>query len=280
MKLTLILIFIFSSYSLFSQTNGDSVIVHNHVKEVRILSQQDDTANIIKYNRNGKMTYNFLKDFGGSTFLKTSTTWIYDSSGKVIKTISHHSSFPDSTVWVYEYDTRGNKISTKTAAGKLIFNYYYDDSNFLIKQLSFDDSSKVEETTTYEKVDNGKKVISTIVGNFIKNRTNTTYYDENGNNIKTESYDGAKINFATESVFEGNKLVKSIYNSGYGSKYTYDSKGRILKRDNFKIENGTEINNFFEEFTYNDKGLIIKYQENIYNSGKLRKYRYEYDFYD
>lgn len=280
MKLTLTLTLIFSSYSLFSQTNVDSIIVNNHVKEIRILSQHNDTANVIKYNKQGKMTYNLLNDFGGSTFLKTSITWLYDSSGKVIKTISTHSSFPDSTIWVYEYDTTGNKISTKTIDGRPVFLYFYDDSNFLIKQLSFDDSSKVEQTTTYKKVDNCKKVISTIVGNFITNRKNTTYYDDNGNNIKTESYDGAKINFATESVFEENRLVKITYNSGYGSNYTYDSKGRLLKRGNFKIENGTETNNFFEEFTYNYKGLIINYQENIYNSGKLRKYRYEYDFYD
>ena len=281
MKLFLTLTLIFTSYSLFSQTNVDSIIASSHVKEVQILSQQKDTANLIRYSKEGKMTYNFLNNFGGSTFLlKTSTTWIYNDSGRVIKTISTHSSFPDSTAWVYEYDTKGNRVSTKTVEGRLIFKYYYDDSNFLVKQLSFDDSSKLEETTTYEKVNNGKKVISTIMGNFIKNRTNTTYFDDNGNNIKTESYDGVKINFSTESVFKGNRLVKITYNSGYGSNYTYDSKGRLIKRSNFKIENDKEKNSGFEVFTYNDKGLLINYEENIYYSGNLRKYRYEYDFYD
>jgi len=265
---------------LFSQNNVDSIIVKNHVKEVRILSQLSDTANLIRYNKQGKMTYNLLNNFGGSTFLKTSITWVYNDRNKVIKTISTHSSFPDSTVWVYEYDTKGNKISTKSIDGRLIFKYYYDDSNFLVKQLSYDDSSKLEGTTTYEKVNNGKKIISTITGNFIKYRTNTTYFDDNGNNIRNESYDGAKINFSTESVFEGNRLVKITYNSGYGSNYTYDAKGRLIKRSNFKIENDKERNTGFEEFTYNDKGLLIYYQENIYDSEKLRKYRYEYDFYD
>lgn len=280
MKLSLTLTLIFNSYSLFSQTNVDSIIVNNHVKEVRILSQHNDTANLITYSREGKMTYNLLNNFSGSTFLRTSTRWVYNDSGKVIKTIITHSSFPESTVWVYEYDKRGNRMSTKTTDGKLIFRYFYDDSNFLVKQLSFDDSSKLEQTTTFEKVNNGKKVISKIMGNFIKNRTNITYFDDNGNNIKTESYDGANINFSTESVFEGNRLVKIAYNSGYGSKYTYDSKGRLIKRSNFKIEYDKEKNNGFEEFIYNEKGLLINYAENIYYSGKLRKYRYEYDFYD
>lgn len=244
------------------------------------MSQQNDTANLIRYNKEGKMTYNFLNNFGGSTFLKTSITWVYNDNGRVIKTISTHSSFPDSIVWVYEYDTKGNRQSAKTIDGKLIFRYYYDDSNFLVKQLSFDDSSKLEQTTTYEKVNNGKKVISKIIGNFIKNRTNSSYFDDNGNNIKTESYDGMKLNFSTESVFEGNKLLKTTYNSDYGSEYTYDSKGRLIKRSNFKIVNDKKENNSFEEFSYNNKGLLINYEENIYNSGKLRKYRYEYDFYD
>lgn len=280
MKLFLTLTLILSSYYLFSQTNVDSIIVNNNIKKVLILTSQNDTADLIRYNKEGKKTYNLRNDFGGSTYLKTSTTWVYNDSGRVIETISTHSSFPNSTIWIYEYDTRGNRITTKTTDGKLIFRYYYDDSNFLVKQLSFGDSNKLEQTTFYEKVNNGKKVISTIMGNFIRNRINTTYFDGNGNNIKTESYDEAKMNFSTESIFEGNRLVKITYNSGYGSRYTYDSKGRLIKRINFKIENDKERNNDFEEFTYNDKGLLINYEENIYYSGKLRKYRYEYDFYD
>lgn len=202
----------------------------------------------------------------------------YNDSGNITKTINFHSSFPDSTVWLYKYDLNGNKISTKTLDDKFVFKYFYDDSNFLIKELSFDDSNKVRQTTTYEKVDNGKKIISIIVGNFIKNRTNTTYFDDNGNNIKSESYDGTKINFTSESVFKNNKLVKIIYNSGYGSDYFYDSKGRLTKRQNFEIVKGKKNITGFEEFKYNRIGLLINYEENIY-SGKLRKFRYEYKFY-
>lgn len=279
MKLLLTLTLLVISCDLFSQFNIDSIILKNKIKEVRILDFKNDTAAVTRYNAHGKMTYNLLDNFGGSTFLKTAISWIYNDKEQVIKTISTHSSFPDSTVWIYEFDAEGNRISTKTQEGKLVFKYYYDDSNFLIKQQSFDDSSNIEQTTTYEKFDDGKKNVSRIVGNFIKDRTNTTYLDANGNNIKTESYDGDKINFSTISIFENNRIKKIIYNSGYGSNYVYDSKGRLTKRHNFKLENETEIVEGFEEFEYGDNSLLINYQENIYSSGNLRKYKYEYDFY-
>ncbi|MBX3240810.1 MAG: hypothetical protein KIT80_23035 [Chitinophagaceae bacterium] len=267
------------SYPLFSQNNPDSVIKRNHVKEVRILNLRNDISSIARYNTDGRITYNSLNDFAGATFLRTSSTRVNNEEGQTIKSISTHSSFPDSTIWIYQYDTNGNLISINTHEGKPVFKYYYDTSNFRIKEYLYNDSNKIDQTTTFEKVDNGKKIVSRITGNFIKNRTNTTYLDNNGNTIKSESYDSDKINYSAESIYENNRLMKTIYNSGYGSKYTYDSKGRLLKRINFQLEDGREKNTGFEEFKYNKKGLLINYKENIYSPGGIRKYRYEYAFY-
>ena len=132
----------------------------------------------------------------------------------------------------------------------------------------------ISETTTYEKVDEGRKIIFKIIGDFIKNIVNTTYLDENGNNIKTESYDGNKINFASIATYHKNWLMKTLYHSGYGSYYNYDSAGRLIKRQHFRIDNGVEIETDFEEFKYNSNGLIKRYRENIYSGGNIREYLY------
>ena len=46
-----------------------------------------------------------------------------------------------------------------------------------------------------------------------------------------------------------------------------------------QIENDKKEITGFEEFKYNDKGLLVNYEANIYSSGNLRKFRYEYEFY-
>jgi hypothetical protein len=274
---TSLLLLTFSTF--FCQSNNDSIIINNRIKEVRILDSENKLASITKYDLAGKLIFNSLDNFCGSTFLKTSITKFYDDNGKLIKTLSTHSSFEEPTIWIYEYDENGNKSVIKTQDGNLVFQFFYDNSNFLVKKLSYNDNS-IRETTTFEKKDNDKKIVSKIVGDFIKNRINTTTLDENGNEIKIESYDGNKINFSCFSEYQNNKIIKTTYNSGYGNFYFYDSVGRLIKRQQFKIENGTEIFTNFEEFKYDNKGLIQFYSENIYLSEVTRQYKYQYDFYN
>ena len=276
-----IIILLFFSNTVLCQSNSDSIIRTNKVKEVRIVDSENKVASLTKYDSLGRMTFNALDNFGGATFLKTTLAKIYNDQGNNIQTISTHSSYPNErTVWFYEYDKNGNRTSIKTQDGNLVFQFVYDESNFLIKELSYDDDNTIRQTKTFQREIVGKKIISKNSGSFIKNRTTTTYLDENGQEIKVESYDGDKINFSASSVYKKNNLIRKMYNSGDGENYFYDSEGRLTKRQLFKTENGQEIPGSFEIFSYSSKGLIEKYVENIYAGNILREYEYEYEFYN
>ncbi len=145
------------------------------------------------------------------------------------------------------------------------------------------EGNKIFQTTVFETFDNGKTIVSKIKGDFIKDRKNISFYDDNKNEIKTESYDFGKLKFSSISKYEKNRLVKIIYNetqSTSGNNYIYDSKNRLFKRQLFDIEKEKEILGRYEAFEYLENDLIKKYTENIYTLSGLNEYRYEYDFFN
>jgi hypothetical protein len=266
---------------LFSQNNSPEIIVSNKVKEVRILNANNEVVSVAKYDNNGRLIFTSADNFTYSIFLKTSKTISYNDDGKINKIISTHSSFPEPTVLINNYDLKGNLMSIVNENGKLVFKYFYDETNFKIKEQSYNDKNKIEETITYEKSLDGKKITEMINGDFIKKRKNISFFDNDGNKIKSESYDSGKLYFSTESVFLDSKIVKNIYfkNTGkYGENYYYDDKKRLSKRELFSVENDKEIVGNSETFEYFDNGLIKKYIENIYSIYELGEFKYEYQF--
>lgn len=279
MNIILHIIFLTFLNFVFSQTNSDSLIIKNKIKEVRIFDIDNNIACITKYDSLGKLTYNLMDNFTSQTSLKSSLTKIYNEKGNPIKTIFTHSSYSKPTIWINEFDDRNNKITTKDDLGNLVFEYFYDNSNFLVKKISYDEETKqIRNIETIEKTNEGKTIISKITKDSI-NRINTKHLDNRGNIIKSDSYDGETLNSSIISSYdENNRISKIIYKSNYGSNYIYNTNNQLIKRQSFKITNDLEIFTNFEEFEYNELGLIHKYRENKY-SKNLREYYYEYDFY-
>lgn len=280
-SLFLFLLFLNSYYPAFGQDNLDSIIIQNNVREVRILDNQNRIASLTKYDSLGNLTFRSWDDFTGQTSLKSSITKIYDEKGNNIKTIFTHSAYEEPEIWISQYDVNNNEISTKDINGNLIFEYFYDDLNFMVKKISYDDEelNTIRNIETIEKLENGKKIVSKITKDSIKFRINTTYLDDSGNVIRSDSYDGDVLNSSTIYTYDlSNKLIKTIYLSKYGSNYIYNLNGQLSKRQQFKIEEDADIPTNFEEYEYNDLGLIEKYRENIY-SKNLKEYHYEYEFY-
>lgn len=280
MKFNLIFL-IFITFNSFCQTNTDSTVVKNKVKEVRIFDSKNNLVSVYKYDLKGNLLFKSMDNFTSAVFLKTSEINTYNENGKLIKKISTHSSFREPTIWILEYDKNQNLVSIKDEKGNLIFHFYYDDSNFKNKETMYDEN-KISQTTLYEKLNNGNEIISLINGDFLKNRKNISFFDENKNEIKTESYDNENIRFSSNSTYEKNRIVKIIYNeinNQNGNNYYYDSKNRLIKRELFDLENGKEINGNYEVFEYLGNDLIKKYSENIYSLSGLKEYRYEYDYF-
>lgn len=280
MKINILLLFLIT-FNSFCQTNTDSVIVKNKVKEVRIFDNKNNLVSLSKYDLKGNVLFKSMDNFTSAVFLKTSETNEYNDNGKLIKKTSTHSSFKEPTIWIKEYDKNQNLLNIKDEKGNLIFQFFYDDSNFKNKEIMYSEN-KISQTTIFEKRNNGNEITSLINGDFLKNRKNISFFDENKNEFKTESYNNEKLRFSSNSTYTKNRITKIIYNETNGqngNNFYYDSKNRLIKRELFDIENGKEINGNYEVYEYLENDLIKKYVENIYSLSGLNEYRYEYDYY-
>jgi hypothetical protein len=267
---------------MFSQSNSDSLIIKNKVKRVKIFDSENKLVSVYEYDIKGRLILRSMDNFTSAIFLKTSETNIYDENDNLIKTTFIHSSFSEPRIWIKDYDKNKNLVSIKNDKGDLVFQFFYDGTNFKNKEIMYD-VNKISQTTVFERLDNGKTIVSSINGDFIKGRKNSSFYDDNKNEIKTESYDFGKLRFSSISTYEKNRLVKIIYNETQGkngNNYFYDSKNRLVKRQLFDIEKNKEILGKYEVFEYSDNDLIKKYSENIYSLSGLNEYRYEYNFFD
>lgn len=153
----------------------------------------------------------------------------------------------------------------------------------ILRQLSFlnDENNKIRGKSTFEKTDDGKKIIEKIGRDSIPSRINITTLDSNGNTIKSESLDGSNINSLINYFFKDNRLVKITYQGGYGQNYFYNCKNQLTKTSGYKEEKNVEIPIDYEEFIYNEKGLIEIYRETKWSRQNLfSEYRYEYDYYE
>lgn len=278
MKSLLIFSLVILSNIAFCQLNNDSIILKNKVKEVREFNSKNKLISIAKYNEKGKLIFSSNEKLDGS--LKTSKTITYNEKGEATKIVSTHSSFSDPTTWLYEYDDKSNVTKIKDENGNLIFEFFYDNSGFKVKQILYE-KNEISEITTYESKDDGKRIIQNIKGNFIENRENISYFDDNKNEIKSESYDFGKLRFSCDFIYKDGNKIKVLYHekSGEsGNNFLYDNKNRLQKRQLFDVENGEEILGASENFEYFENDLIKTYTENIY-SIKGENSRFEYDFY-
>ncbi len=271
---------LFNFYFANSQNNEESIILKNKVREQKVYDEKNELSEISKFDEFGKLIYNQKNNFSSSTYLKTSQTIKYDNNGKVLETIITHSSYPETTIMTNEYDEKNNLVKVYSESKKLLLKNYYDSKNQKIKEEMFGENDSINQITKYEYFDNDKKKVTKINGDFINDRTIIEYFDDQNRDIKSEAFNGNKIYFSTFNTYVKDKLIKIIYDNGeykYGNNFFYDTKGRLVKRVSFNIENGKEITTGFEKCKYSKKDLIVKYSENIHSSGsKIRKYRYEY----
>lgn len=269
MKIKLMCFILFSFNICLSQSNPKDIILINKVDKVRVIDGSGDTVSRIQYDTYGDIIYKYLKNFEGVVFSSIIKT--YDHKRNNIKTSFEHSG----EIWFSEFDENNNEVLIKDNDGCPVFQYFYDDSNFLVKKNAFKEGSdKVRRIEISEKFDNGKKIVTTA-----GKRVNTKYFDKKGNKVKSDSYDGEVLNSLIESVYdENNRLIEVKYRFDGGVKYYYNSNHQLVKMQVFDIDKGVEyLGSKIEEFEYFDNGLLKRYCENRY-SDKMREFTYEYDF--
>lgn len=279
MKLNLFILIFFVSSSIFSQNNADSLIIKNKVKSVRVYDNSNKLVSKSEFDSLGKLVYRLENDLGGFKKLKSTLTKVYDKNGLNIISVSTHSNFEKPTVWRHEYDLNGNRIRILDEFGNYVFKFVYDKDGFKTQKIAYNNENKVHRKSYFQKFDNGKKVVEKVGNDSIPDRINTNTYDEYGNILKSESLDGAKVNSLIEYYYEENRLVKTTYYDGYGKKYSYNKNGQLTKIQGYKQELDKEVILNYEQFEYNELGLIEKYIEEKTKENLKSEYRYEYEFY-
>lgn len=280
MKLLFVTILLLMNNLMFGQNNSDSLIISNRVKVVRVLNAYNDLVSNTEYDSIGRLIYRFNYDSIGFKPLKSTLTKIYDINGNNIISVLTHSNFNKPTIWRYQYDNNGNRIATIDEFGNYVFRYFYNKNGFKIKELAYNAQNEIRRKSTFEVLENGNKVVERTGNNSVYSRINTKTLDDNGNIIKSESLDGIKINSLINNYYKNDKLIKTTYSGGYGKYYYYNKKSQLIKIISFKNEESKEVLNGYEEFIYNDLGLIIRYIEKKVSADNLKSiYHYEYDFY-
>lgn len=279
MKPNLFILIFFVSSSIFSQNNADSLIIKNKVKSVRVYDNSNKLVSKSEFDSLGKLVYRLENDLGGFKKLKSTLTKVYDKNGLNIISVSTHSNFEKPTVWRHEYDLNGNRIRILDEFGNYVFKFVYDKDGFKTQKIAYNNENKVHRKSYFQKFDNGKKVVEKVGNDSIPDRINTNTYDEYGNILKSESLDGAKVNSLIEYYYEENRLVKTTYYGGYGKKYSYNKNGQLTKTQGYKKELDKEVILNYEQFEYNELGLIEKYIEEKTKENLKSEYRYEYEFY-
>lgn len=168
-----------------------------------------------RYDSAGRMTEYFLFD----GWMKDHSQYVYDSLGNVIEDVCFITKYdPYSTYYTYTYDAKNRMVERKEKGGeKWIFTYdeadrliaqkwfYYGEQHegaFFLDSFQYNTEKRLVKMTRY-KSSHAIFFYKTIEYNAAGNKSKETryengmvtdvwsyFYDENGNLIREESYDG------------------------------------------------------------------------------------------
>jgi len=130
----------------------------------------------------------------------------------------------DSNIIKFEYNAAGYVIKAFNG-DKLTSIFEYNSDNLMVRQNG---PSNEDGYTTYTYVDG-------LV-------TQSTYYDENGNeSMQTYKYDAQK------------RLIESKSEDGFKTIFTYDSRGNVIKEDDYGADNGNTLSRSTTYENFDDK---------------------------
>lgn len=166
----------------------------------------------------------------------------YNNSGELIVSHVFDESGSPVSESKYKYSSNGNliELSFDTPDRKNRYEYIYDTNGRLVQRISYKD------------------------GNL--NKTISYLYDENGRIVTSvELYPDGDIELIMSYSYFKNGNIKSsmyrFYDERSLTHFKYDSKGKIIRTDEFMYSIGIQDNNpsstFVEEWEYDDNGNVI-----------------------
>lgn len=177
---------------------------------------------------------------------------------------------------------RSRRIQEYSNSGDLIVSQVFDESgspvseskykyssNGLLIELSVDTPDRINK---YEYIydTNGRLVQRISYKDGSLNKATSYLYDENGRIVTSvELYPDGEIELIMSYSYFKNGNIKSsmyrFYDERSLTHFKYDSKGKIIKTEEFKYSVSMQDNNpsstFVEEWEYDDKGNVIRLLE-------------------
>jgi len=269
----------------------------NLIKEIDSLNQTIEK----KYDKNGNLIEELNKKGGKTTYTydaqnrvikitvgDESTTYEYNMNNQITKEVD---SFNNETQYIY--DQKGNLIETIDAKYNSHYKTYDEASNLIeeidiysnITKYTYTDgllTKKILPNNTFEEYiyDSKNRLITTNYSNGLKeelhydinnnlikkiDKYENIYeyvYDQHKNIIKTTiTYDN--LTQITTNTYNKDLLIKSIEENGITTNYSYDTYGRLIKKQNSE---GKILINEYDAYSN-----IIKITDE-YSSSKTYKY--------
>jgi RHS repeat-associated protein len=157
------------------------------------------------------------------------TSYTYDLSGNLTEVVR-----PNETSSTMQYDEMGNiiKLENKNKGVVSSFEYTYDMSGTIIKEIATQGKQKITREFTY---DNLGQIINIDETNGKLTTSYTYTYDQVGNRIKEQEKRGNNVVKDIANVFNGaDRLVKSENTANWETKrttYEYDKNGNMIKKN-------------------------------------------------
>ena len=229
---------------LFSRTiyNEDGKVISEKQYDAKGELIQDY---IYSYNEHSYLIEEKLQEADG--FIAVHKSFDFDEKGKIAKEFRHYMD--------ESFDT---------------IVYHYDEDGKLIKKETFDPDNDLEtvEEFSYDGDRISRHQVADADGDILSEKKTT--YDEKGNPLETEEYDGSvseSVKTMTEYHPSGNKKEVLTYNSADQliEKVTLkeDAQGRIEQVVEESISKKNTIN-----FTYNANGNVV-YQDEFDRNGEM-----------
>lgn len=109
----------------------------------------------------------------GNKMIETTTKYEYDTNKNMIKSITYNDKGEEKEIQEYEYDEMGNVTRDRIE---------YVNDYFILKTFEYDDMGNETKRTQYVKRSEDKV-----------DKYSTHEYDQYGNVVRYESYDGDKL---------------------------------------------------------------------------------------
>lgn len=194
---------------------------------------QDDSKDTLeyKYNKDGLiLEIKTIDSYGEVEAIEISE---YDGKNLILNEKSEYEEVMEKDTW--QYDEKGNVINNEhwtEEGGTVKFTNAYDDDNNLIESLIYNKKGDLVSKSLYT-YNNQNKIVTVVEKNPGVLNTTEISYDENGNAVKQEEKNKAKVinNSVTRTFNEYNDVIETIVfielhgrgvNQNYSLKYEYE----------------------------------------------------------